>query len=470
MRLPHRLPLTLAAALLASGLALAVPEAAAQPSKPAAAAPSPVEPPHPITPLHADYPEGGQGDAEVVLVIVVNADGSVRSARVFIGDEPFATAAVAASSGWRFEPATRDGKPISASIRAQIVFTAPPPPPPLTAPAGPDAPAGTQAPAPPPVPTLEVTVHGVVPSPGVQSFSRAEVRLLPGAFGDPFRAIDALPGVTPIVSGLPFFFVRGAPPGNVGYFLDGIRVPLLYHIGLGPSVIHPAIMDRVDLYSGAYPAQYGRYAGGIVSGETKEPAPELHGEANIRLVDAGLMVEAPIPNVGILPVGGDRSQPAGSFFAAGRYSYTGLLLSLITSSVRLTYWDYQTRLTLNLTPRDTFTIFAFGAHDFLGSKDDNDPGTTTLFDTTFHRIDLRYDHRFGGPDDRLRQAITLGYEERPQFDKGSYAGDYLLELTLRLRRAWRTEIRSASTTRCSSAPASTPNSTTTAPTSPRPSP
>ena len=29
-------------------------------------------------------------------------------------------------------------------------------------------------------------------------------------------------------------------------FQGGIRVPLLYHIGLGPSVVHPAIMDRVD--------------------------------------------------------------------------------------------------------------------------------------------------------------------------------------------------------------------------------
>jgi hypothetical protein len=65
------------------------------------------------------------------------------------------------------------------------------------------------------------------------------VRELPGAFGDPFRAIEVLPGVTPIATGLPYFYVRGAPPGNVGYFLDGVRVPYLYHIGLGPSVIHP---------------------------------------------------------------------------------------------------------------------------------------------------------------------------------------------------------------------------------------
>lgn len=40
--------------------------------------------------------------------------------------------------------------------------------------------------------------------------SQAEVRQLPGAFGDPFRAIEALPGVTPIVSGLPFS-TFGAP-------------------------------------------------------------------------------------------------------------------------------------------------------------------------------------------------------------------------------------------------------------------
>src|SRR5437868_12442347 len=49
-------------------------------------------------------------------------------------------------------------------------------------------------------------------------------RQLPGALGDPFRAIEISTGVTPIVSGLPYFYVRGAPPGNVGYYFDGVRV------------------------------------------------------------------------------------------------------------------------------------------------------------------------------------------------------------------------------------------------------
>ena len=370
------------------------------------AAPVPVVPPRPLEALTAPYPEGATGNAEVIVAVVVNADGSVRSARAVSGDEPFVSAALAASPGWRFDPATRDGKPISVTVKAAIAFSAPAaaelPPAPLPATPTKLAAPGQPEPPPPPPKPLEVTVRGEQQAPGVATLSRAEVRLLPGAFGDPFRAIDVLPGVTPIASGIPFFFVRGAPPGNVGYFLDGIRVPLLYHIGLGPSVIHPALMDRVDLYSGGYPAQFGRYAGGIVSGETKEQDPGWHGEANIRLVDAGVMLAGQIPGgVDVL--------------VAGRYSYFTPFLSLIHSPVSLGYWDYQARVTWHVTPRDDLTVFAFGAHDFLGNTSDGQQ--QTLFDTTFHRLDLRYDHRFSGPDDRVRFAITLGYDETdfPQY-------------------------------------------------------
>ncbi len=260
-------------------------------------------------------------------------------------------------------------------------------------------------------------MKGLVAPPGATTMSRAEVRLLPGAFGDPFRAIEALPGVTPIASGLPYFFLRGAPPGNVGYYLDGIRVPLLYHLGLGPSVVHPAIMDRVDLYPGGYPAQIGRFAGGIVSGETRLPRSDINGEAVIRLVDAGALLEAPFD--------GGR----GSALVGGRYSYTGLLFSLIQSDLRLDYWDYQTRVSYDLTPSETLTLFTFGARDFLGDTDD-DGNDRTLVDTTFHRVDLRYDRRLGA-DSALRHAFTFGWDETG-FDGGS-ARDLLFSTRSQVR-------------------------------------
>lgn len=414
---------------IAAALALATPGAAAQPA-PAPPAAAVIAPPRPLAPLRAGYPEGAAGDANVLLILTVAADGSVRSALPTAGaPEPFASAAVTASAGWRFEPATEAGKPIAAKIRVEIRFSAPPPPE-LAREASPVAGAAPAAPsARPPQAPLEVTVHGEQPAPGVASFTRAEVRLLPGAFGDPFRAIDMLPGVTPLASGLPYFYVRGAPPGNVGYFLDGIRVPLLFHIGLGPSVIHPAIVDRVDLYPGGYPASFGRYAGGIVSGETREPVPAWHGEANLRLVDAGAMLSGPLDD------------GRGAFVVAGRYSYTALLLSVISSNVDLGYWDYQARIGYRLTPRDEVTVFAFGARDFLGRKDTTiDPETgvstqteRTLFNTTFHRLDLRYDHRFGGPEDHLRQAVTFGYDVTG-FDKGAHVTDKILGARTELTR------------------------------------
>src|SRR5688572_4455728 len=78
-------------------------------------------------------------------------------------------------------------------------------------------------------PIDEVRVRGVVAPHEREapktSLDGREARQMPGAFGDAFRAIEALPGVTPIASGVPYFFVRGAPPGNTGYFIDGVRVP-----------------------------------------------------------------------------------------------------------------------------------------------------------------------------------------------------------------------------------------------------
>ncbi|XXX80090.1 TonB-dependent receptor [Sorangium sp. So ce134] len=366
--------------------------------------PEALVPPKPLTPLGADYPAGAHGDATVRLVLTVNADGTVRSAVAEEGSEPFASAAVAAATSFRFAPATRNGAPVAAKIRVEVRFTeaAPPAPPDAAAPPpgpapAPERPAGGASGPPPVAPrSLEVTVHGEQPAPGVSSLSRGEVRIVPGAFGDPFRAIEMLPGVTPLVTGLPFFYVRGSPPGNIGYFLDGVRVPYLYHLGLGPSVVHPGIVDRVDLYPGGYPARHGRYAGGIVSGETTPPLPYWHGEGMLRLVDVGGLVEGPF------------ADGRGIALVGGRYSYTALLLSLAAPGVALDYWDYQARLSYEVVPDGRVSLFAFGAHDFLASEEDGE--TTTLFNTTFHRIDLRYDHTYGRGS-ALRGALTLGHDE-----------------------------------------------------------
>lgn len=253
-------------------------------------------------------------------------------------------------------------------------------------------------------PVQEVKVHGArAPKSAQTTMGGAEVRQVPGAFGDHFRVIETLPGVTPIVSGLPFFFVRGAPPGNNGYYIDGIRVPVLFHIGLGPSVIHPGLISKVDFFPGGYPARFGRFVGGVLAGETKGPTGELHGEGNLRLFDAGALVEVPF------------DQGRGSVLLGGRYSYTAALVSLAAPDVRLDYWDYQGRVAYALTPDDTVSAFAFGSYDFLGevrneqvrSEGRTEQRLSTVFATQFHRLDLRWDHRLPHKG-KMRVAATIG--------------------------------------------------------------
>jgi len=378
--------------------------AAAQPAAPPppapSAPPSELVPPRLISSAEVAYPDGAHGDTVVRLVVTVARDGSVQVAQAVEGEEPFRSAAEAAARTWRFEPALRGTEPVAARIRFEVTFREPAPPestPPQKGSTSPPAEPSTSAPSvAPPSKPVEVTIFGDrPPPPGVTSLTRAEVRQLPGAFGDPFRAIEALPGVTPIVSGIPFFYVRGAPPGNVGYFLDGIKVPYLYHVGLGPSVIHPGMVERVDLYAGGYPAQFGRFAGGIVAAETTDPRPELHGEGNIRLFDLGALTEAGFAN------------GKGTALVAGRYSYTAALFSLIAKDITLNYRDYEARVTYDVTPHDRFTLFTFGAYDLLGQTQNNI--LNVLFGTEFYRLDTRYDHSFGAGS-KLRAGVTLGLD------------------------------------------------------------
>jgi len=252
-------------------------------------------------------------------------------------------------------------------------------------------------------PAVEVVVEGERTPPATTRITREQARALPGTFGDPLRAIEAEPGVTPIVSGLPYFFVRGAPPANVGFFIDGVDVPLLYHAFFGPSVIHPGLIEGVQLHAGVAPVEYGRFAGPVVAAVTRPVSYQLKGEGNVRAIDAGALVEAPFGGCD----GPARPECArGSVLVGGRYSFTGLVLSLL-STTKLEYWDYQARASYRLSNRDELRLFAFGAHDFFdaGSSGVEKVGGSTQF----HRFDLRYRHAFSR-DTELTLGATAGFD------------------------------------------------------------
>src|SRR5688572_30629853 len=149
---------------------------------PAAVAPAATDiiPPRLLGEAIVDYPQAASGEAEVVLELLISAAGDVSEASAVSGPEPFATAARARALGWRFEPARQGGAARAARIRFLVRFVPPPPEDPAIPALGEQAPAaGAAAPAP-----IEVTVLGARNEPRAQTLTRAEVRQLPGAFGD----------------------------------------------------------------------------------------------------------------------------------------------------------------------------------------------------------------------------------------------------------------------------------------------
>ena len=252
---------------------------------------------------------------------------------------------------------------------------------------------------------LEVVVRGTkapADTVGATTLRGQSTRAVPGTFGDAFQALASLPGVAPMASGLPFFYVRGAPPADTGYFIDGVPVPTVFHIGPGASIVPGALVDRIDFFPGAGPARYGRFVGGIVAAETTPPSLVPRAEGSVRLFDASAFVEVPVGDSTDVVVG-------------GRYGYPNLLLSIFAPTLSLAYGDYTLRVTRRLSPSDRISIFAIGAYDHEEDASQN----LVPIDSQFHRVDLRYDHLWASGS--LRLATTYGFDRTSGNVPSSYA-------------------------------------------------
>ncbi|MCX4240504.1 TonB-dependent receptor plug domain-containing protein [Paraliomyxa miuraensis] len=259
-----------------------------------------------------------------------------------------------------------------------------------------------------------------------------EIHKLAGSRGDPLRVVNSLPGVGQLAGFLPYVVVRGAAPGNTGYYLDGTRVPILFHVAIGPSVIHPYFIDSVDFYPSGAPVRLGRYTSGIIEARTVPARRDrVHGDVDVRLTDAGGLLEIPFDRrkqpgctepsraekkaAGLRGPQCARGPARGALTMAGRYSYTGGVLSLVNDTVRIAFWDYQLRLDHSLGRNLDITSFAYGSYDDLGTKARTDEfgeeiPEQTFLRAQFHRIDNRLRQRLRGGGSAV-YAVVLGLDQ-----------------------------------------------------------
>ena len=233
-----------------------------------------------------------------------------------------------------------------------------------------------------------------------------EVQRIPGSQGDSLKVVQNLPGVARPAFNGGAIAIRGTTPQQSGIYLDGIRIPVLFHfVGL-TSVYNSDLLESLDYLPGNFPATYGNALGGVVDVKSRPGRKDRWGgTASVSLLEASGLVEGPV---------GDAVTVA----VAGRRSYVDALLSLAPAtgpaqlSVAPRYYDAQARVEWRATPRNSFSLLALTSDDVSETAIDRpssaDPSFagTFLVRTRFDQVRLR--HRFTGDRWRSDTQFMLG--------------------------------------------------------------
>jgi hypothetical protein len=182
---------------------------------------------------------------------------------------------------------------------------------------------------------------------------------------DPFRSIQAMPGVTAANNNDFFaqFTVRGAAFDKVAVYLDGIQLRQPFHgiqsvqDGASVSLLSPDTLESLTLTPTAFSERYGDGTGGSLDLGTRE------GSASRRPI---IRVSAGIAESHFSAEGALLGK-LGSWLVAGRKSYMGYLLrhNSIDPTIDVSFYDFSAKATLQAARNHTFDLYAMSGHATL---------------------------------------------------------------------------------------------------------
>jgi hypothetical protein len=98
----------------------------------------------------------------------------------------------------------------------------------------------------------------------------AELKLVPGVGeADPIRAVEVLPGVISTSDFTAAFNVRGGSADQNLILLDGLQIFNPFHMGGFFSVFNADMVERAELLSGGFPAEYGGRVSSVLAVESE---------------------------------------------------------------------------------------------------------------------------------------------------------------------------------------------------------
>jgi TonB family protein len=291
--------------------------------------------------------------------------------------------------------------------------------------------------------TIEVIAPRIQKEATTVAIKTEEARRVPGTGGEALRVVQNLPGVGRAAFGSGALVVWGAAPQDTRVYLDGVRIPQLYHTGGFRATVNSDLVRAIDLAPGGYGAEYGRGLGGLVTVESRALRNDrFHGYASADVIDSSAMVEAPI---------GKTTRVA----IAGRGSYLNETLSLFTKEdvsefVPIPrFFDGQIKIEQDLRENETVSVIGLAAEDRLTRTVSNADPAQTLSDerkTGFKRVLVTYRRAFS---DGSSVTLTPSFG-RDHFDFAQRFGRTPTEQTTEstvygLRAKWRGHVHPAVT-------------------------
>lgn len=209
--------------------------------------------------------------------------------------------------------------------------------------------------------TITIDSEAPAAAPGAAQLDRQELQRVPGTGGDIVRALTVMPGVVnlQIPLGYSGVVIRGSSPQDSKVLIDDFEVPVLFH-NVGFRAVVPAeTIAALDYIPGGFDVAYGRASSGIVSLTTRPGDDKRSAQAEISVIDGGLLAQG--------PAGPDTRY----MFALRRSTIDFILPSIIPDSVDLSlttvprYYDGQLRIDHQLSEKLKLTLSSVATDDIF---------------------------------------------------------------------------------------------------------
>jgi hypothetical protein len=218
-----------------------------------------------------------------------------------------------------------------------------------------------------------------------------DLRMLPGlAEADVMRAVEMLPGVVSTNDFSSAYNVRGGSADQNLILLDGFPIFNPFHLGGLFSVFNSSVVDRAELLSGGFGAEYGGRVSSVLNVESTTPSDtaRLSGAGGVSLLSSRIALQAGLPEVLGTALGGT----GGSWFVAARRSYFDVLLRPVFDfPYHLT--DGQLQLSLGTRGGGRLRVTGYAGNDVLNLRD---LGGSDDEERSFLRLDWRWGNDVAG--------------------------------------------------------------------------